>query len=104
EPPAGASGPMVFLRAVAGAEERVAFDVVARGLDRPVHGAAFRLRWDPARLGFVGARASDAWSAKAMALAKEGAPGELVVVWTEVGGAAGVAVRREEVLGTIELR
>ena len=83
--------------------ERATVDVVARGAARDVHGAAFRLHFDPDKLAFAAAHASDAWSRSAIRLAKEGLPGELAVVWTEKGGTKGVSVSDEIVLGTIEL-
>lgn len=92
--------PAVFLRGRADGD-RAVVDVVARGAARDVHGAAFRLRWDPAKLAFVEARASDAWSASAVRLAKEGLPGELVVAWTEKGGSAGFDAADETILGTL---
>lgn len=98
EPPANA--PAVFLRGRADGD-RAVVEVVARGAARDVHGAAFRLRWDPAKLAFVEARASDAWSASAVRLAKEGLPGELVVAWTEKGGTTGFDATDETILGTI---
>ena len=107
-PPSGTDGDAaattasVFLRGhIEG--ERAVMEVVARGASRDVHGAAFRLRWTPDELTFVKARASDAWSGSAIRLAKEGRPGELVVVWTEKGGATGVHASDETILGTIEL-
>src|SRR5687767_8781630 len=54
--------PAVFLRGRQGTGERLLVDVVANGLDRDLHGAAFRLHWDPTRLGWSGAQGSDAWS------------------------------------------
>ena len=86
-----------------GGNGNVAVDVVARGIDRGVHGAAFRLHWDPAQLGFNVARGSRAWSSQALLLTKEGAPGELVVAWTEKGNGVGISASAETVLGTIEL-
>lgn len=90
----------VFLRErVDGRQTSV--DVVARGAPTAIHGVAFRLRWEPGELAFIDARASGAWSSATIRLAKEGLPGELVVVWTEKGGAAGVRARGETLLGTI---
>jgi hypothetical protein len=90
----------VFLRGRADGDN-VDVDIVARGASREVHGAAFRLRWAPDRLAFVDARASSAWSGSAIRLAKEGLPGELVVVWSEKGEATGLHASDETVLGTI---
>jgi hypothetical protein len=102
--PSPGGGPTVFLRGSAvGAAGRARVDVVARGIDRDVHGIALRVRWDPAELRFERAQASDAWSPRALRLAREGLPGELVVAWTEEGDDPGVAARGETVLGTLEL-
>jgi len=92
----------VFLR-IRVAGDRALLDVIARNASRDVHGAAFRLGWAPERLTFVEAHVSDAWSSSAIHHAKEGLPGELVVVWSEKGGAAGVPASDETTLGTIEL-
>lgn len=101
--PRSGQGPTIFLRRRAGAGGGVLVDVVAHGIERNVHGVAFRLHWDPAQLGFSGAEGSDSWSRQAMFLAKEGAPGELVVVWTEKGAAPALNAKDETVLGTVEL-
>ena len=82
---------------------RAIVDVIARNAERDVHGAAFRLAWAPERLGLVEARLSAAWSGSALRLAKEGLPGELVVVWSEKAESTGVPARDETILGTIEL-
>lgn len=106
--PAPNEGPAVFLRGRAGgASGHVLVDVVARGIDRDIHGAAFRLHWDPAQLGFDSAYANTAgaaWSSGGLFLAKEGAPGELVVVWTEKGGTPGMRATEEKILGTLDLQ
>lgn len=82
--------------------DRVLVDVVARDVP-DVHGIAFRLRWDPSKLALAEARASDSWSRRALLLAKEGLPGELVVAWTEKGAGAAIDAREDTNLGTIEL-
>ena len=82
--------------------ERVVLDVVARGAGPSVHGAAFRLSWDTTKLAFVEAHVGAVWSKQAVALAKEGLPGELVVVWTEKGSSPGVDASGETVLGSID--
>lgn len=97
DPNAGAA---VFLRSRLEGE-RALVDVVARSAARHVHGMAFRLHYDPEKLAFVEARASDAWSASAIRLAKEGTPGELVVTWTEKGSRSGVNATDDTVLGTL---
>ena len=79
--------------------KRVSVAVVARGA-AALHGAAFRLTWDPAALGFVEAKSGAPWSKQAIAMAKEGSPGELAVVWAEKGE-AGIDANGETVLGTI---
>lgn len=78
---------------------RVAFDVVARGAG-DVHGAAFRVSWDPAAMVFVEATSGASWSKTALALAKEGAPGQLAVAWTEKGERS-IDATAETVLGTL---
>ncbi len=78
---------------------QVIVDVVARGAT-DLHGAAFRMTWDPATLRFVGAQTGPAWSNGAIALAKEGTPGQLAVVWTEKGETSHDATG-ETVLGTL---
>ena len=74
-PPAGAasaegnSGGAVYL--VSRTEgDRILVDVMARGA-ADVHGAAFRIHFDPASLALVDARASDVWSRQALRLAVE---------------------------------
>jgi hypothetical protein len=90
----------VFLRGRVDGE-RATVDVVARGAPREVHGAAFRLHWAPDKLAFVDAGAGAAWSRSAIHLAREGLPGELVIIWSEKGGTAGVRASDETILGTI---
>lgn len=94
-----ASGAAVFLKSHLDGD-RLVVDVIARG-PTDVHGAAFRLYWDTTRLSFVDASASDAWSKQVLALAKEGAPGELAVAWTEKGSGATIDARQDTRLGTI---
>ncbi|MBX3200076.1 MAG: hypothetical protein KF894_18220 [Labilithrix sp.] len=102
------AGPVVFLRdrpasraERGGGGDVVALDVVARGVARSVHGAAFRLQWQPGDLGFVEARTGNAWSSRALTLAREGLPGELVVAWTERGRGGGLDASGETLLGTL---
>jgi Cohesin domain len=95
-------GPIVFLRERTGGEAHVTVDVVVQGAERAIHGAAFRLHWDPEKLALAEAHASDAWSRSSVQLAKEGVPGELVVVWTEKGSAAAVKTSDETILGSID--
>jgi hypothetical protein len=78
---------------------RIAVDVVARGA-ADLHGAAFRMTWDPEALTFVGASSGAAWSKTALSLAKEGSPGALAVAWAEMGEAA-IDATNETVLGTL---
>ena len=92
-------GAVVFLRGRTEGD-RVFADVVARGIT-DVHGAAFRVTWDPDALSFVEAQRSPAWSPKAVLLAKEGAPGTLAVAWTEKGEAMGHDASTPLVLGTL---
>jgi len=75
-------------------------DVVARKVGE-IQGVAFRLYWAPEHLAFVEAHASDVWSKDSVRLAKEGVPGELVVVWAEKGNAH-ANVAEETVLGSID--
>jgi hypothetical protein len=96
----GVAGAAVYLKGHVEAE-RVVVDVMARGAP-DINGAAFRLHWDAAKLRFVEARGSDAWSRQAVLLAKEGAPGELVVAWTEKGSGAAIDAREDTRLGSID--
>jgi hypothetical protein len=98
-----AAGPTIFLR---GRREgdRAVVDVVATYLPAMLHGAAFRLHWDPSKLALVEAHGSEAWSKQAIQLAKEGSPGELVVAWTEKGSASGFGATDETILGSIVFR
>lgn len=92
----------VFLRAQPSTlllPNRVVVDVVARGAV-DLHGAAFRVTYDPDALAFAEARASAIWSKQALALAKEGSPGELAVAWAEKGE-TGVNATGETVIGTL---
>lgn len=97
EPETGAT---VFLRErPVLAPNRVGVDVVARGAGA-LHGAAFRLTWDPSALAFVSAQSGEKWSRSVLALAKEGTPGQLAVAWTEKGE-VGIDASQEVVLGTL---
>jgi hypothetical protein len=98
----GAQGATVILRSrslLLTPAGQVVVDVVARGA-ADLHGAAFRVTWDPAALSFVEAQSGPAWSKEAIALAKEGTPGQLAVVWTEKGETSHDATG-ETVLGTL---
>lgn len=89
----------VFLRGrVEGS--RVVVDVVARG-PNDVHGVAFRIAYDPNALRLVSAAASERWSGSALSRAKEGIPGQLAVLWTEVGAAPGLDATTPTTLGTL---
>jgi hypothetical protein len=92
-------GPVVFLRGRS-EQERIHVDVVARGVS-DVHGAAFRVTWDPEAIAFVEAQASGPWSSKAVLLAREPVPGQLAVAWSEKGEAAGHDASAPLVLGTL---
>jgi hypothetical protein len=78
---------------------RFTVDVVVRGA-ADVHGAAFRVTWDPEALAFVEAASGAAWSKSSLALAKEGTPGQLAVAWTEKGE-TGIDASNETVIGTL---
>jgi hypothetical protein len=91
----------VFLRGRADGD-KVLVDVVARGAP-DVHGAALRLRFDPAVLGFAGAEASGVWSKAALGIAKEGTPGQLAIAWTEKGE-IGIEANAEATLGTLTFK
>lgn len=97
-PPDGAA---VFLREGPSAllPNRVAVEVVARG-SGDLHGAALRVTWDPEVLAFVRADRGECWSKSALALAKEGTPGQLAVVWTEKGE-IGIDATADTVLGSL---
>ena len=95
-------GPSVFLRSQPPSvlwPDQITVDVVARGAAE-LHGAAFRLTYDPGALGFIGATSGNRWSKQALAMAREGAPGELAVVWAEKGE-LGFDASGETVLGSI---
>jgi hypothetical protein len=95
-------GPSVLLRSQPTSvlfPDRITVDVVARGA-ADLHGAAFRLSWDSSALGFIEAKSGAPWSKQALAMAKEGSPGELAVVWAEKGE-SGIDASGETVLGTI---
>lgn len=92
-------GAVVFLRGRAEGD-RVFADVVARGMT-DVHGAAFRVTWDPDALAFVEAQRAPVWSSKAVLLAKEGEPGTLAVAWSEKGETAGHDASTPVILGTL---
>jgi hypothetical protein len=96
-----ADGAAVFLRGRAEllAPDRLTFDVVARS-SVDLHGAAFRMTWDPEALTFVDAASGPAWSRQSLALAKEAQPGLLLVAWTEKGE-LGIDAKGEAVLGTL---
>lgn len=94
-----AEGAAVFLRGTPAAGDRITFEVVARGVS-DLHGSAFRLTYDAASLAFVSAETGTAWSKQAVATAKEGAPGQLAIVWSEKG-ATGIAATGETVLGRL---
>lgn len=91
-------GASVVLRGRPGADV-VQLDVVARGAP-DVHGATFRLTYDPDALAFGGVSGGPAWSKSALAVAKEAAPGVLLVTFAEKG-AIGIAAKDETVLGTV---
>jgi hypothetical protein len=77
----------------------VIVDVVARGA-ADLHGAAFRVTWDPETLSFVEAHSAPVWSTQLVARANEGAPGQLAVVWAEKGETS-LNATSETVLGTL---
>ena len=100
DPASDGSGATVFLRSRAPAGERITFDVVARGA-ADIHGTALRVTYDAAALAFVSGEASGAfWSPDAVKLAKEGAPGQLAIAWTEKGS-LGHDASGDTVLGTV---
>ena len=94
-------GPVVFLRESSPGlvPNRLAVDVVARGAGE-LHGAALRVTWDPQALAFVRADSGEKWSKSALALAKEGTPGQLALAWTEKGE-IGIDASGEVVLGSL---
>jgi hypothetical protein len=79
--------------------DRIVVDVVARGAP-DLHGAAFRVTWDPQTLHFTEAQSAPVWSNQLLALATEGTPGQLAVVWTEKGEKS-LDATAETVLGTL---
>lgn len=103
-PEAPADGATVFMRgrsdtAAAAAPNRVVVDVIARGTP-DLHGAAFRVTWDPEALAFVEAVSGAPWSKQVLSMAKEGTPGQLAVAWTEKGE-TGIDATAETVIGTL---
>ena len=81
------------------APSQVVLDVVARGA-ADLHGAAFRMTWDPEAITFVSATSGTPWSKQVLAMAKEGSPGQLAVLWTEKGE-TGIDASHETVIGTV---
>jgi hypothetical protein len=79
--------------------DRIVVDVVARGAP-DLHGAAFRVTWDPQTMVFADAQSAPVWSKQLVALATEGSPGQLAVVWTEKGEKS-LDATAETVLGTL---
>ena len=79
--------------------DRVVVDVVARGAP-DLHGAAFRVTWNPGTMAFTEAQSAPVWSKQLVALATEGTPGQLAVVWTEKGEKS-LDATAETVLGTL---
>jgi len=98
---APSEGASVFLRQRPNALvlDRFTVDVVARGA-ADVHGAAFRVTWDPETLAFVEAQAGSSWSKSVLSLAKEGSPGQLAVAWAEKGE-TGIDASGETVIGSL---
>jgi hypothetical protein len=99
-PEAASDGAVVCLSPRVSIGDRVVLDVVARGAAQ-VHGAAFRLTWDPESLAFVSAEGGAAWSKQSVAIAKEGSPGQLAVAWAEKGETGIVDATTDKVLGTL---
>ena len=95
------AGTTVFLRgrSLGNDGSQVVVDVVARGAT-DVHGAAFRLGFDPAVLSYVDVKRGEAFSSHALNVTKEAKPGELMAAWTETGG-TGFSAVDETVLGTL---
>jgi hypothetical protein len=102
---APAEGATVFLRghtdsAVA---NRLVVDVIARGTP-DLHGAAFRVTWDPEALAFVETQTGTPWSKQVLAMAKEGkvsnTESQLAVAWTEKGETA-IDATAETIIGTL---
>ena len=99
-PPADGASIVLRSRPLLGTPRgHVMVDVVARGA-ADLHGAAFRVTWDPASLRFVEAQNGPTWSKQLVALAKVGTPGQLAVVWTEKGETS-LDATHETVLGTL---
>jgi hypothetical protein len=91
-------GAAVFLRGRADGD-RLLVDVIARGAS-DVHGAAIRLKFDPAVLGFSSTEPGGVWSNRALNVSKEGTPGQLAIAWTEKGE-VGIDATSESILGTV---
>lgn len=90
----------VFLRGKSTPDgNQIVVDVVARGAT-DVHGAAFRLTFDPEVLSYVEVKRGDRFSAGSMNITREVKPGELMAAWTETG-AVGFAANDDTILGTL---
>lgn len=96
---AASDGATVFVDGTATLSGQLAIAVVARGA-KELHGAAFRITYDPDALGFVDATPGPGWSKTSLAIVKEAAPGLLLVTWTEKGEAA-IDATSDTVLGHI---
>lgn len=80
--------------------DTVLVDILARGA-ADVHGATFRLTFDPDSIAFGGDITSGpSWSKASLAIAKEATPGLLLVTFAEKG-AIGISAKEETVLGTV---
>ena len=100
-PEADSDGASVFMRGRTEplAPNRLIVDVVARGAHE-LHGAAFRVTWNPEALAFVDAKPGDVWSKHGLAKAKEASPGQLAVIWSEMGE-QGIDATGETIVGTL---
>lgn len=95
--PTPSEGATVFVDGGATLSGQLAVAVMARGA-KELHGAAFRITYDPDALGYVDATPGPAWSKTSLAIVKEATPGQLLVTWSEKGEAA-IDATSDTVLG-----
>lgn len=90
-------GATVFVNGSATFSGQLAVAVMARGA-KELHGAAFRITYDPDALSYLDATPGPAWSKTSLAIVKEAVPGQLLVTWSEKGEAA-IDATSDTVLG-----
>lgn len=96
---APAEGATIALQSTRSLGDVMVVDVVARGA-KELHGAAFRLSYDPEVLTFASSEAGGSWSKSSFALTREATPGLLLVTWSEKGE-VGIDASKDTVLGSL---